>query len=244
MPELQKSNICICENADAWRLRELMSSDGYRELLSLGIILAAVVFFSNYVLSYAQELPAKTDNISDITSEIAIPTATSSVQQQTPQEQFITPGLSSRGDQDNNSIRNSPLEPETQEKASDLTMRQPDIIQQKKQKGTFTEQQIDNQEVSKDIVSDKKRQLDKIMEDSLTESKSTLQAEDSGKKQQDKYSDDDNTDNTDSEDQEEIQQDERVNDDEEEENNNHQNNNDKDDNNNDNIPLELPIPFP
>lgn len=207
---------------------KFMSSDGYRELLSLGIIIAAVVFFSNYVLSYAQELPAKTD----ITSEIAIPTATSSVQQQTPQEQFITPGLSSRGDQDN-SIRNLPLEPETQEKATDLTM-----IQQKK-KGTLTEQQIDNQELSKDIVSDKKQQLDKIMKDSLTESKSTFQPEDSEKKQQDEYSDDGNTD---SEDQEEIQHDERVN--EEEENNNRQNNNDKDDNNNDNIPLELPIPFP
>ena len=206
---------------------KFMSSDGYRELLSLGIIIAAVVFFSNYVLSYAQELPAKTD----ITSEIAIPTANSSVQQQTPQEQFITPGLSSRGDQDN-SIRNLPLEPETQEKATDLT-----IIQQKK-KGTLTEQQIDNQELSKDIVSDKK-QLDKILKDSLTESKSTFQPEDSEEKQQDEYSDDGNTD---SEDQEEIQHDERVN--EEEENNNRQNNNDKDDNNNDNIPLELPIPFP
>ena len=167
-----------------------------------------------------------------LTSEIAIPTANSSVQQQTPQEQFITPGLSSRGDQDN-SIRNLPLEPETQEKATDLTM-----IQQKK-KGTLTEQQIDNQELSKDIVSDKKQQLDKIMKDSLTESKSTFQPEDSEEKQQDEYSDDGNTD---SEDQEEIQHDERVN--EEEENNNRQNNNDKDDNNNGNIPLELPIPFP
>jgi hypothetical protein len=235
MPELQKSNICICENADAWRLRELMSSDGYRELLSLGIILAAVVFFSNHVLSYAQELPAKTDSISDITSEIAIPTATSSVQQQTPQEQFITPGLSSLGDRDN-SIRNLPLEPKTQEKATDLTMIPPEIIQQNK-KGILTEQQIDNQELSKDIVSDKK-QLDKNMKDSLTESKSTLQPEDSEEKQQDEYSDDGNTDS----DQKEIQQDERVN--EEEENNNRQNNNDKDDNNNDNVPLEFPIPFP
>jgi hypothetical protein len=215
---------------------KFMSSDGYRELLSLGIILAAVVFFSNYVLSYAQELPTKTDSISDITSEIAIPTATSSVQQQTPQEQFITPGLSSRGDRDN-SIRNLPLEPETQEKAIDLTMIPPEIIQQNK-KGILTEQQIDNQELSKDIASDKK-QLDKIMKDSLTESKSTFQPEDSEEKQQDEYSDDGNTD---SEDQEEKQQDERVN--EEEENNNRQNNNDKDDNNNDNIPLEFPIPFP
>lgn len=221
---------------------KFMSSDGFiphRELLSLGIILAVVVFFSNYVLSYALELPAKTDSISDIASETAIPTATSSVQQQTPQEQFITPGLSSRGDQDNNSIQNSPLEPATQEKATDLTIIPPEIIQQKK-KGTLTEQEIDNQEVSKDIVSDKKQQLDNIMEDSLTESKSTLRPEDSEEKQQDRYSDDGNTD---SEDQEEIQQDERVND-EEEENNNRQNNNDKDDNNNDNIPLELPIPFP
>ena len=214
---------------------KFMSSDGYRELLSLGIILAAVVFFSNYVLSYAQELPAKTDSITDITSEIAIPIATSSVQQQTPQEQFITPGLSSRGDQDN-SIRNLPLEPETQEKATDFTMIPPEMIQQKKK---ATEQQIDNQELSKDIVSDKKQQLDKIMKDSLMESKSTLQPEDSEEKQQNKYSDDGNTD---SEDQEEIQQDERVN--EEEENNNRQNNNDKDDNNNDNLPLEFPIPFP
>lgn len=214
---------------------KFMSSDGHRELLSLGVILAAVVFFSNYVLSYAQELPTKTDSISDITSEIAIPTANSSVQQQTPQEQFITPGLSSRGDRDN-SIRNLPLEPETQEKATDLTMIPPEIIQQNK-KGILTEQQIDNQELSKDIVSDKK-QLDKILKDSLTESKSTFQPEDSEEKQQDEYSDDGNTD---SEDQEEIQQDEKVN---EEENNNRQNNNNKDDNNNDNIPLEFPIPFP
>jgi hypothetical protein len=216
---------------------EFMPSDGYRELLALGIILTAVVFFSNCVLSYAQELPAKIDSISDITSEIAIPTATSSVKQQTYQEQFITPELSSRGDQDN-SIRNLPLEPETQEKATDLTMIPHEIIQQKK-KGTLTEQQINNQELSKDIVSDKKQQLDKIMKDSLTESKSTLQPEDPEEKQQDEYSEDGNTD---SEDQEEIQQDERVN--EEEENNNRQNNNDKDGNNNDNIPLELRIPFP
>jgi hypothetical protein len=215
---------------------KFMSSDGYRELLSLGIILAAVVFFSNYVLSYAQELPTKTDSISDITSEIAILTATSSVQQQTPQEQFITLGLSSRGDRDN-SIRNLPLEPETQEKATDLTMIPSEIIQQNK-KGILTEQLIDNQELSKDIVSDKK-QLNKIMKDSLTESKSTFQPEDSEEKQQDENSDDSNTD---SEDQEEIQQDERVN--EEEENNIRQNNNDKDDNNNDNIPLAFPIPFP
>jgi hypothetical protein len=214
---------------------KFMSCDRYRELLGLGIILASVVFFSNQVLSYAQELPAKTDSIRDITSEIAIPTATSSVQQQTPQEQFITPGLSSLGDRDN-SIRNLPLEPETQEKAIDLTMIPPEIIQQNK-KGILTEQQIDNQELSKDIVSDKK-QLDKNMKDTLTESKSTLQPEDSEEKQQDEYSDDSNTDS----DQEEIQQDERGN--EEEENNNRQNNNDKDDNNNDNIPLEFPIPFP
>jgi hypothetical protein len=213
---------------------KFMSCDRYRELLSLGIILASVVFFSNQVLSYAQELPAKTDSISDITSEIAIPTATSSVQQQTPQEQFITPGLSSLGDRDN-SIRNLPLKSETQEKAIDLTMIPPEIIQQNK-KGILTEQQIDNQELSKDIVSDKK-QLDKNMKDSLTESKSTLPPEDSEEKQQDEYSDDSNTDS----DQEEIQQDERGN---EEENNNRQNNNDKDDNNNDNIPLEFPIPFP
>jgi hypothetical protein len=97
---------------------KFMFSDEYRELLSLGIILAAVVFFSNYALSYAQELPTKTDSISDITSEIAIPTTTSSVQQQIPHEQFITPGLSSRGDRDN-SIRNLPLETETQEKQQD-----------------------------------------------------------------------------------------------------------------------------
>lgn len=148
----------------------------HRELLSLGIIIAAVVFFSNYVLSYAQELSAKTDSISDMTSETTIPTATSSVQQQIPQEQFITPGLSSRGDQDN-SMRNSPLEPSTQEKATDLTMIPLEIIQQKK--GTLTEQQIDNQDVSKDIISDKKQQLDEIVENSLTGSKSTLQSEDS-----------------------------------------------------------------
>ena len=157
------------------------------------------------------------------------------LQQQTPQEQFITPGLSSRGDRDN-SIRNLPLEPETQEKATDLTMIPPEIIQQNK-KGILTEQQIDNQELSKNIVSDKK-QLDKILKDSLTESKSNFQPEDSEEKQLDEYSDDGNTD---SEDQEEIQQDEKVN---EEENNNRQNNNNKDDNNNDNIPLEFPIPFP
>jgi hypothetical protein len=219
---------------------KFMSSDGYIELLSLGIFLATVVFFSNYVLSYEQELPTKTDSIRDITSEIAIPTANISEQQQTPQEQLITPGLSSRDDQDNNRIQNSSSALVTQEKATDLTMIQPEIIQQKK-KGILTEQQIDNQEVSKDIVSDKQQQLGKIIDDSLTEIKSTLQPEDSEEKQQDKYSDNGNTD---SEGQEEIQQDEEVN--EEEENNNRQNNNDndKDDNNNDNIPFELPIPFP
>jgi hypothetical protein len=120
-------------------------------------------------------------------------------------------------------------------------MIQAEITQQQNKKGTLTEQQIDNQEVSKDIVSDKQQQLGKIIDDSLTEIKSTLQPEDSEEKQQDKYSDNGNTD---SEGQEEIQQDEEVN--EEEENNNRQNNNDndKDDNNNDNIPFELPIPFP
>jgi len=126
--------------------------------------------------------------------------------------------------------------PMKQDKATESAMLQLDNIEEEK-RGTSTEQQVENQ-ISKDIVSDKKRQKDKIIENSLTAS--TLQSKDSEENQQDKSSNDGNTD---FEDQEETQQEDSA----DKENNNRQNDKDDDDDNNNNkdiTPMELPIPFP
>lgn len=47
-----------------------MYSNNYKQLLVGSIILGSVIFFSNQLLSYAQELPEKTDDNSDETLEI------------------------------------------------------------------------------------------------------------------------------------------------------------------------------
>jgi len=43
-----------------------MSLNNYKQLLVGGIILGSIIFFSNHSISYAQELPEKTDKILNI----------------------------------------------------------------------------------------------------------------------------------------------------------------------------------
>lgn len=44
-----------------------MCPNNYKQLLVGSIILGSIIFFSNYLSLYAQELPDKTDDSSDIT---------------------------------------------------------------------------------------------------------------------------------------------------------------------------------
>jgi hypothetical protein len=50
-----------------------MYSNNYKQLLVGSIILGTIIFFSNQLSSYAQELPEKTDDSSDETLDITIP---------------------------------------------------------------------------------------------------------------------------------------------------------------------------
>ena len=49
-----------------------MYSNNYKQLLIGSIILGSIIFFSNQLSSYAQELPEKTDDSSDETLDITI----------------------------------------------------------------------------------------------------------------------------------------------------------------------------
>jgi hypothetical protein len=50
-----------------------MSPNNYKQLLIRGIILGSIIFFSNHLTSYAQDLPEKTDKILNIVLPSTIP---------------------------------------------------------------------------------------------------------------------------------------------------------------------------
>lgn len=50
-----------------------MCPDNYKQLLVGSIILGSIIFFSNHLSLYAQELPDKTDDSSEETLDITIP---------------------------------------------------------------------------------------------------------------------------------------------------------------------------
>jgi hypothetical protein len=50
-----------------------MPHDNYKQLLIRGTILGSIIFFSNHLTSYAQDLPEKTDKILNIALPSTIP---------------------------------------------------------------------------------------------------------------------------------------------------------------------------
>jgi hypothetical protein len=87
-----------------------MYSNNYKQLLVGSIILGSVIFFSNQLSSYAQELPEKTDDSSDETLDITIPSPLFSGQGLDEDDVSITTGdiieeeEEEDNDQDNNDI--------------------------------------------------------------------------------------------------------------------------------------------
>jgi hypothetical protein len=62
----------------------------YKQLLIGGVILGSVVFFSNHLLSYAQELPERTGDTSDESLDIIIPSPIPSGQEQGRQQELTS----------------------------------------------------------------------------------------------------------------------------------------------------------
>ena len=58
-----------------------MCPNNYKQLLAGIIILGSIIFFSNHLSQYAQELPDKTDDSSDETLDITIPSPSFSGQE-------------------------------------------------------------------------------------------------------------------------------------------------------------------
>jgi hypothetical protein len=69
-----------------------MYSNNYKQLLIGSIILGSIIFFSNQLSSYAQELPEKTDDSSDETLDITIQSPSFSGQGLEEDDTSITPG--------------------------------------------------------------------------------------------------------------------------------------------------------
>ena len=69
-----------------------MSFDNYKQLLFGSIILGSIIFFSNQLSSYAQELPEKTDDSSDETLDITIQSPLFSGRGSEEDDTSITPG--------------------------------------------------------------------------------------------------------------------------------------------------------
>ena len=68
------------------------------------IILGSIIFFSNHLSSYAQELPDKTDDSSDETLDITIPSPSFSGQGLGEDNTSITAGNIMEEEQGNNDI--------------------------------------------------------------------------------------------------------------------------------------------
>jgi hypothetical protein len=81
-----------------------MCPNNYKQLLVVSIILGSIIFFSNHLSLYAQELPDKTDDTSDETLEITISSPSSLGQGLGEGDTSITAGDIIEEDQGNNDI--------------------------------------------------------------------------------------------------------------------------------------------
>ena len=83
-----------------------MYSNNYKQLLIGSIILGSIIFFSNQLSSYAQELPEKTDDSSDETLDITIQSPSFSGQGLEEDNTSITPGDIIEEEEDNDQGNN------------------------------------------------------------------------------------------------------------------------------------------
>jgi hypothetical protein len=83
-----------------------MYSNNYKQLLIGSIILGSIIFFSNQLSSYAQELPEKTDDSSDETLDITIQSPSFSGQGLEEDDTSITPGDIIEEEEDNDQVNN------------------------------------------------------------------------------------------------------------------------------------------
>ena len=81
-----------------------MYPNNYKQLLAGSIILGSIIFFSNHLSLYAQELPDKTDDSSDETLDITIPSPSFSGQGVGEDDTSITAGDIMEEVQGNNDI--------------------------------------------------------------------------------------------------------------------------------------------
>ena len=81
-----------------------MCPNNYKQLLAGIIILGSIIFFSNHLSQYAQELPDKTDDSSDETLDITIPSPSFSGQGLGEDNTSITAGNIMEEEQGNNDI--------------------------------------------------------------------------------------------------------------------------------------------
>jgi hypothetical protein len=83
-----------------------MYPNNYKQLLIGSIILGSIIFFSNQLSSYAQELPEKTDDSSDETLDITIQSPSFSGQGLEEDDTSITPGDIIEEEEDNDQGNN------------------------------------------------------------------------------------------------------------------------------------------
>jgi hypothetical protein len=83
-----------------------MYSNNYKQLLIGSIILGSIIFFSNQLSSYAQELPEKTNDSSGETLDITIQFPSSSGQGLEEDDTSITPGDIIEEEEDNDQGNN------------------------------------------------------------------------------------------------------------------------------------------
>jgi hypothetical protein len=81
-----------------------MCPNNYKQLLAGSIILGSIIFFSNHLSLYAQELPDKVDDSSDETLDITIPSPSSSGQGLGEDDTSITADNIMEEEQGNNDI--------------------------------------------------------------------------------------------------------------------------------------------
>ena len=81
-----------------------MCPNNYKQLLAGSIILGSIMFFSNHLSLYAQELPDKTDDSSDETLDITVPSPSFSGQGLGEDDTSITAGDIMEEVQGNNDI--------------------------------------------------------------------------------------------------------------------------------------------
>src|SRR5215207_3615172 len=113
-----------------------MSPNNYKQLLIRGIILGSIIFFSNNLTSYAQDLPEKTDKILNIVLPSTIPSGQEQGRQQESRSSVIQGEIIQQQKQQEDKVQEVQEELEEEDDTNIASITTSNIIKEEEEEGS------------------------------------------------------------------------------------------------------------